>query len=60
MPYIYKITNIINQKSYIGKTTHNDPNQRWKEHQRERLQERSAQRALYRALNKYGVENFTF
>lgn len=28
--YIYKITNLINNKIYIGQT--NNPNRRWKEH----------------------------
>lgn len=31
MGYIYKITNILNQKSYIGKTIR-DPEIRWNEH----------------------------
>lgn len=60
MPYIYKITNQLNNKSYIGKTTHINPNRRWNEHLSERNQERSQNRALYRAMNKYGVENFVF
>ena len=32
MQGIYKITNLINNKIYIGKT--NDSNRRWKDHQR--------------------------
>ena len=55
--YIYKITNLINQKAYIGKTT-NSIEKRWKEHQRESQRERDENRPLYRALNKYGVDNF--
>lgn len=55
--YIYKITNLINQKAYIGKTT-NSIEKRWKEHQRESQRERAENRPLYRALNKYGVNNF--
>lgn len=59
MAYIYKIENQINHKIYIGKTKYS-PNRRWKEHRAEANQNRSAHRALYRAINKYGIENFTF
>ena len=31
MAHIYKITNIINNKKYVGKTEH-PPTKRWKEH----------------------------
>lgn len=55
--YIYKITNLINQKAYIGKTT-NSIEKRWKEHQRESQRGRAENRPLYKALNKYGVDNF--
>lgn len=58
MAYIYKITNSINQKQYIGKTTY--PNIRWKQHLNESLNKRSSHRALYAAMQKYGRENFTF
>ena len=56
--YIYKITNLINQKSYIGKTTFS-VDRRWKEHQQESKSQRSQNRPLYRAMNKYGIENFS-
>lgn len=56
--YIYKITNLINQKSYIGKTTFSI-DRRWKEHQQESKSQRSQNRPLYRAMNKYGIENFS-
>lgn len=58
MAYIYKITNQINGKVYIGKTTKSDIQQRWKEHQRDRQKGRCKDRPFYRALNKYGSENF--
>lgn len=32
MGYIYKISNKINSKIYIGKTEEIDPNDRWKQH----------------------------
>lgn len=56
--YIYKITNLINQKAYIGKTV-NSIEKRWSEHQREAQRERAENRPLYKALNKYGISNFT-
>ena len=58
MPYIYKITNIINSKAYIGKTVGTIAN-RWKEHCREAKQNRSNNRPLYMAIRKYGIDYFT-
>lgn len=45
---------------YIGKTEHINPYDRWKEHLSDRKRRRCEKRPLYSALNKYGVENFTF
>lgn len=56
--YIYKITNKINQKAYIGKTIYSIE-KRWKEHQRDCFKRDREQRPLYNAINKYGIENFT-
>ena len=56
--YIYKITNTINQKSYIGKTI-NSIAERWKEHKKDSKRSYCKDRPLYRAMNKYGIENFT-
>lgn len=53
--YIYLIENKINGKKYIGKT-YNSIAQRWNEHKRE--SKRSIHRPLYKAMNKYGIENF--
>lgn len=58
MAYIYKITNKLNGKAYIGKTL-NNVETRWQEHIRESNKERSFERPLYRAIRKYGVKNFT-
>ena len=60
MAYIYKITNLINQHSYIGKTEALNPEDRWKEHLHEATKGRSWHRAIYRAIRKYGKENFSF
>ena len=55
MAFIYKITNIKNGKMYIGKTER-DINTRWKEHIRHA--QALSHIPLYRAINKYGIENF--
>lgn len=60
MAYIYKIENQINNKIYIGKTEHLDPNKRWVEHKRDSQNPKRNHRALYKAMNKYGIENFKF
>lgn len=57
MPYIYKIENDINNKIYIGKT-YRTIEQRFQEHCREYSIERSKNRPLYLAMNKYGIEHF--
>jgi hypothetical protein len=55
--YIYKITNRINNKSYIGKTRRGIE-ERFKEHIADSKRERCEKRPLYSAFRKYGVENF--
>lgn len=54
MAFIYKITNLVNNKCYIGKTERTIK-ERWEEHLRKR---NSLDLPLYRALNKYGINNF--
>ena len=49
---IYKITNIINNKVYIGQTV-NTIKQRWNKHCHS-----NGCRSLYNAILKYGKENF--
>lgn len=58
MAYIYKITNKINGKVYIGKTIHSIET-RWNQHIYESKKQRYECRPLYDAFNKYGIENFT-
>lgn len=60
MAYIYKITNELNSKSYIGKTEKIHPLDRFYEHIKDSKSEYKGNRPLYRAFNKYGVENFSF
>lgn len=55
--FIYKITNKTNNKSYIGKTLQT-PEKRFKQHIADSKRERCKNRPLYRAMNKYGIENF--
>lgn len=56
MGYIYKITNDINDKIYIGLTSRS-LDIRFKEHLKDSKNDLS--RPLYRAMNKYGTEHFT-
>ena len=55
--YIYKITNNINNKIYIGKTLH-PIEKRFNEHCKDAFRDRNEKRPLYAAMRKYGVENF--
>lgn len=57
MPYIYKITNKINGKIYIGKTILTIE-QRWEQHQKDSKRRTFEKRPLYSAIKKYGIENF--
>lgn len=58
MPYIYKITNSINQKIYIGKTIRTIE-ERWREHQRDYNKTSLEKRPLYAAMKKYGISAFS-
>lgn len=57
MAFIYKITNNINNKIYVGKTEYSIE-KRFKEHCNDAFKERCEKRPLYSAMRKYGVENF--
>ena len=57
MSYIYKITNISNNHIYIGKTNRTIE-ERWKEHLKDANRADFGNRPLYRAINKYGKDNF--
>lgn len=58
MPYIYKIINNVNQKIYIGKTARTIE-ERFKEHCTDYKKRDLEKRPLYRAMKKYGIENFS-
>lgn len=57
---IYKITNKVNNKVYIGQSIH--VLSRWGQHQRNAFNPNTHtyNYPLYRAIRKYGVENFQF
>ena len=60
MAFIYKITNKINQKSYIGETT-TTLKKRWHDHIRESFSEGHGYNYhLHCAIRKYGLDNFVF
>lgn len=59
MGYIYKITNTISSKCYIGETKKNNPECRWNEHKL-KIKKGIGCPALQDAVNKYGIENFKF
>ncbi|MDY0198922.1 MAG: GIY-YIG nuclease family protein [Tenuifilaceae bacterium] len=58
MAMIYKITNNLNGKSYIGQTSLS-LQERWKLHLKDSRNKRFEKRPLYSAIRKYGEENFT-
>ena len=58
MAYIYKITNDINDKVYIGKTVYT-VEQRWRQHKYDCVERHKENRPLYNAMLKYGTEHFS-
>jgi len=58
MGYIYKITNLINNKKYIGKTTAKNAIRRWVEHKSKA--KRDPRTPIEFAIKKYGYKNFKF
>jgi group I intron endonuclease len=56
MAHIYKITNKLNNKIYIGRTDQ-EPETRWKQHKR---YSKYVDTPLYFAMRKYGTDNFKF
>lgn len=55
--YIYKITNDINDKVYIGLAT-TSIQERFATHIKDRTKRTHEKRPLYSAMNKYGIEHF--
>ena len=57
-PSIYLIINKVNNKLYVGSTI--NPVKRWSTHKWNCSHNQYPNLAIYRAMNKYGVENFSF
>jgi len=58
MGYIYRITNNLNGKQYVGQTLHSDIHTRWNQHKRKC--KTMLGRCLFNAYVKHGIENFKF
>jgi group I intron endonuclease len=59
MGFIYKITNTINGKCYIGETTKSDPEKRWYQH-KNTIKRGVGCPALQNSVVKHGIDNFKF
>ena len=55
---IYKITNKVNGKVYIGQTTQYPPEKRFNEHKCKA--KNGSKDYIYRSMREHGIENFTF
>lgn len=58
MSGIYKITNVVNNKAYIGLSMH--LNKRWEEHKNDLIKNKHFNAHLQNSVNKYGIQNFKF
>ncbi len=59
MGFIYKISNDINDKVYIGETIRHEPLLRWNAH-KAAIKSGKGCPLLQKAVNKYGIEHFKF
>ena len=57
MGYIYKITNKVNNKIYVGQTV-KTVEKRFQQHKNNSNKSYFSQIVLYKAFNKYGIDNF--
>jgi group I intron endonuclease len=57
--HIYRILNTINGKSYIGLDS-SSSHRRWTQHRADYKKPDQYEKPLYRAMRKYGVENFAY
>lgn len=56
--YVYKVTNMINGKLYVGRTK--NFKERVHYHQTKYTTKKEYNKPLYKAMRKYGIENFRF
>ena len=56
--HIYKITNLVNGKIYIGQTVQKNPMMRWYGHTA--CARKGKHSHLYNSMRKYGIENFVW
>lgn len=57
--YIYKITNLVNGKVYIGKTTYKDIKKRFTQHEYYALvRHGGSSTTIHQAIRDFGIENF--
>ncbi|WP_353480152.1 GIY-YIG nuclease family protein [Haliscomenobacter sp.] len=54
--HIYKITNLVTNKIYIGQTIQKNPKMRWYSHQADTREGKNTH--LYNSMRKYGVDKF--
>lgn len=54
--FIYKITNIKNNKVYIGQVYNKSVNDRFERHKHDALN--NSNLYIHRAIRKYGINNF--
>lgn len=59
MAYIYKITNTVNDKKYVGATI-GKINRRWNIHRSQLRNKKHGNRYLQRSWDKYGEQSFVF
>src|ERR1039457_1426135 len=57
MHYLYKITNLLDQKVYIGQTNSNN---RWRQHKYNAKNPERTHQYIHRAMAKYKIENFIY
>jgi group I intron endonuclease len=60
MGFIYRITNKINNKYYIGQTKQKDPQYRWNDHIKSMKNGKDGCPLLIASAKKYGIDNFKF
>jgi group I intron endonuclease len=58
--FIYKITNNINEKFYIGFTSQKNPKWRFNQHLSTARSKKKNNQPIIKAIRKYGEENFSF